>query len=254
MKNLFNIKIAIIIAIIVGIIVLVFININSTNVPIIDNTIVPVVTDNILESRSLCYYRSTKTDSSYYDVAWLKLNILDGKISGEFSHLPAETDSKTGFFTGEMGQLDQKSMSREALVLWESKAEGMENTEELLIKWGDGSATVGFGEMIANKEGIYIYKDKSNLYYIEGMDQKDCVSLEEQLYIEKYIRENIITIATDKPVLGGTWYVVSVYVNPKTSIGEVVYEDGHIQSKANFTYSYNIDTKEIKFLKFDIKK
>lgn len=55
--------------------------------------------------------------------------------------------------------------------------------------------------------------------------------------VKKYITNNIKTIATDNPVLGGSWYVVDVTVDQNSDSGEVVYEDGHIQSKAKFTYS-----------------
>lgn len=58
-----------------------------------------------------------------------------------------------------------------------------------------------------------------------------------QIIVEKYIRENIKTLAPDDPVLGGSWYVVNVEIDPAENTGEVVYEDGHIQGKATFRYS-----------------
>ncbi|HUC89143.1 MAG TPA: hypothetical protein VMR49_03905 [Candidatus Paceibacterota bacterium] len=54
--------------------------------------------------------------------------------------------------------------------------------------------------------------------------------------VEQYIRNNIKTLAPESPVLGGSWYVVNVEVNPNTKTGIVVYEDGHIQGKAFFSY------------------
>ncbi len=206
------------------------------------------------ETRSLCFYRGTKTDRGFYDRAWLKLNVTGEKVSGEFRHSPAETDSKVGKFEGTMGPLDQSSMSRSADVWWDSLAEGMEVKEELSIKWGDGSATVGFGEMTDRGDGVYVYKDASKLYWIDPMTQMDCDSLDKKLFIEQYVRDNIGEVATNKPVLGGTWYAISINVNPSTRTGEVTYEDGHIQSKANFTYTYNKVNNEIKFTKFEVVK
>ena len=55
--------------------------------------------------------------------------------------------------------------------------------------------------------------------------------------VEQYIRDNIKTLAPEKPVLGGSWYVTSVYINPSTKTGDVIYEDGHIQGEAIFTYN-----------------
>jgi hypothetical protein len=200
----------------------------------------------------MCYYRSTKTDRGFYDVAWIKLNILGEKITGEFKNLPAESDSKVGAFEGNVGPLDQKLMGRRANVWWDSTAEGMNVKEELEIIFGEGSATVGFGEMIDRGDGVYVYKNKTNLYYIDQMNQIDCEMLDEKLFTEQYIRDNIVTIATNKPVLGGTWYVITTIANPIAHTAEVVYEDGHIQSKANIIYTYNKNPQTIAITKFEV--
>ena len=204
---------------------------------------------------SLCYYRGDKTTSGFYDVAWLKLNILGDKVTGEFNNLPAEKDSKVGTFEGTILPVDPMIINRKAIVWWDSRAEGMEVTEELAIEFGDKSATVGFGEMVDSLlgDGIYLYKDKTNLYYINAMNQIDCQTLDEKLFTEKYIRDNIKTIATNKPVLGGTWYVISVVVNPIAHTGEITYEDGHIQSNANFIYTYSKNPQSVTVTNFEVK-
>lgn len=202
----------------------------------------------------MCYYRSTPTDRGFFDVSWLKLNIFENKVSGEFHNLPAESDSKIGTFEGAVGPLDQSIMGRRALVWWDSFAEGMNTKEELMIVFGDGSATVGFGEMIDRGDGVYVYKNKNNLYYIEQMGQMDCEFLEEKLFVEKYVRDNITNMATNKAVLGGTWYVIKVIVTPTNHTGEVTYEDGHIQSEAEFIYTYQKDPQSITITKFEVKE
>lgn len=58
----------------------------------------------------------------------------------------------------------------------------------------------------------------------------------ETVIVDKYIRDNIKIIATNDPVLGGQWYVVSTIIDPKQNSGSVTYEDGHIQSSASFKY------------------
>ena len=203
---------------------------------------------------NICYYRSTITDNNLYDVAWLKLNIQGEKINGEFHNVPAEKDSKIGSFEGTVGLVDQKIMARTANVWWSSKAEGMEVKEELEIQFGDGSATAGFGEMIDRGDGVYVYKDKENLNYIEQMNQYDCKYLDEKLFAEKYIKDNIKTIATNAPVLGGSWYVVSASINPAIKSGEVTYEDGHILSKAKIEYTYQNNPNSLVITKFEVIK
>lgn len=206
---------------------------------------------------SLCYYMEDKTASGFYDVAWLKINTMGSisdKVTGEFQNLPAEKDSKVGIFEGTVGPVDQKIMARNASVWWNSSAEGMSVKEELAIQFGEGSATVGFGEMIDRGDEVYIYKDKKNLTYIKSISQVDCEFLDEKLFTEKYIKDNIKTIATNNPVLGGSWYVISVMANTSTQTAEVIYEDGHIQNKANLTYKYTKKPQNITITKFEIIK
>lgn len=257
MKNIYKIKQIIIIILIIIIIGAIYLSIKSkeTIVPV-DNTIVNTEPEEI-KSISLCYYRGDKTTSRYYDVAWLKINTMgsvNDKVIGEFQNLPAEKDSKIGTFEGTVGPVNQKNMARSANVWWNSFAEGMNNKEELIIEFGDGSASAGFGEMIDKGDGVYVYEDKTNLTYGSSMGQIDCDYLNEKLFVEKYIKDNIKTIATNKPVLGGSWYVVSVYINPSTHTGEVTYEDGHIQSKASVTYTYQKDPQSVAVTKFEFIK
>jgi hypothetical protein len=216
----------------------------------------PVITEEKEEQKpiEMCYYRGDKVKSGLYDVAWIKLNILNEKVTGEFHNIPAESDSKVGSFEGTVGPLIQEIMGRRASVWWNSYAEGMNVKEELAIEFGDGSATVGFGEMVDRGDGIYIYKNKDNLFYIKSMSQVDCETLDEKLLIEKYVRDNIKTIATNKPVLGGSWYTSSVSVNGISHEGEIAYEDGHIQSKAHFIYSYDKNSQSVVITKFEIIK
>jgi hypothetical protein len=67
------------------------------------------------------------------------------------------------------------------------------------------------------------------------LDEKQTV-VDEIFLVENYIRENIVMIVPEDPVLGGTFYVVEITVNESLHNGEFVYEDGHIQGRASFTY------------------
>jgi hypothetical protein len=263
MENKYKIKQIILIALIIVIVGGVFFSIyHKKEIPLVivpdgktDTVNIPVQTEQ--KPISLCYYRGDKTASGFYDVAWLKINTmgsLNDKVTGEFQNLPAEKESKVGKFEGTVGQLDQKIMARKANVWWNSSAEGMNVKEELAIQFGDGSATVGFGEMVDRGDGVYVYKNKTNLTYIKPMSQMDCEFLDEKLFIEKYIRDNIKTITTNKPVLGGSWYVISAIVNTSAHTAEVVYEDGHIQSKATLIYTYTKNPQSVTVTKFEVVK
>ena len=71
------------------------------------------------------------------------------------------------------------------------------------------------------------------------LSQIDCEALNDKIIVEKYIRDNIKTIAPEKAVLGGSWYVTLININPSMKTGTMTYEDGHIQAKASFNYVRN---------------
>lgn len=187
----------------------------------------------------MCYQYYKDTSSGFADRAWLKISILGDKVTGEYQNLPAEKDIKVGIFNGTVGKMDPKISGRIADVWWDSLGEGMNIKEQLNIEFGEGSAVALFGEMIDRGDGVYMYKDATKLTPGFQMSQTDCEALDDKIVVEKYIRDNIKTIAPEKAVLGGSWYVTLVNINPSMKTGIVTYEDGHIQGKAIFNYVRN---------------
>lgn len=123
------------------------------------------------DSRYLCYIWNTEAGDS----ASLRMAITpDQQVSGSFAWEPAEKDSKRGEFEGVAGALDQKSMSRTADLWWRTSAEGMTATEQLFVKFGDGSAVAGFGEMKDRGDGTYVYANPSAIFYGPTLSQTDC--------------------------------------------------------------------------------
>lgn len=187
------------------------------------------------EPSSLCYYSENLTQSGLYDRSWLRLNLVDEKISGEYYNLPAEKDSKFGIFKGIHSKDDLGVMSR-ADVLWEAQAEGTIVSEQLLINFTQNEAFVGFGEMKLGENDIYVYSDPESIPYWQTIPTLSCEDLDEHILVGKYIRENIAVLVSEESVLGGSWYVVSAKVNPLENTVAVMYEDGHIQGTETFSY------------------
>jgi hypothetical protein len=207
------------------------------------------------DAQNLCYYYSQKTPRGFYDRAWIRMNITsDDKVTGEFYNYPAETDSKWGSFEGTIAPANPEIRGRRAELMWDTHAEGMEATEELWIQYNEDNATPLYGVMVDRGDGVYVYKDKSALTPGFVQNKIDCADLDELQAVEKYMRDNIASVATNKAVVGGTWQVVTVNIQPQDNKGTVVYEDGHIQSQADFTYTYDPKTKVTTVVAFDVKK
>ncbi|MEA3398983.1 MAG: hypothetical protein U9R00_00515 [Patescibacteria group bacterium] len=190
---------------------------------------------------SLCYYSTKPTESGLNDKAWVKLDINNDekeKITGEFYHIPAESNSKVGQFEGKVNKLTSETTSRKATVWWNAFAEGTYTMEELIIDFGEGSAVSLFGEKADRGDGVFVYKNKNNLSASQSMGKIDCNDLEEIQTVEKYMIENIGKVVKDEPVLGGSWYLVDILIAPAQNTGTMIFEDGHIRKEGNFKYTY----------------
>ena len=187
----------------------------------------------------LCFYKEgpNKTPQGFYDISWLKMSLSGDRVTGEFRNYPAEKDSKVGSFEGTVSRVDPYMMARTANVWWDSLAEGMRVKEQLKIVFGEGTANAMFGEMMDRGDGIFIYKDMSKLTYSIGMNDVACADLDDRIIVEKYVRDNIKTLAPEKPVLGGMWYAMNIHIAPSTKTGTMEYEDGHVRGKATFSYT-----------------
>ncbi|MCX6757693.1 MAG: hypothetical protein NTZ44_02310 [Candidatus Nomurabacteria bacterium] len=140
----------------------------------------PVVVDTqVKQPIQLCFLQKTKTTNGLYNIAWLKMNLMNEKVDGEFNYIPAEKDKKVGAFEGIVGPVNKITMSRTADVWWSSLAEGMQNKEQLRINFGEGNAYAGFGEMVDHGDGTYVYKDISKIVYGPLMTDVDCSNLSE---------------------------------------------------------------------------
>jgi hypothetical protein len=79
-----------------------------------------------------------------------------------------------------------------------------------------------------------------------GLNDKQSDS--DKIIVEQYIRDNVKTIVPEKPVLGGSWYITSVNINPSAKTGTMTYEDGHIQGNKSFSYIRNNNEVKINLM------
>lgn len=197
----------------------------------------------------LCFAKYGKANTRGYADAYTLRMLLDnenGKATGELKLLPAEKDSKVGKFEGTVSAVDRTMMARTMDLWWDTSAEGVNTKEELKIIFGEGVASVGFGEMVDRGDGVYVYKNTKDIKYSLELNDVACSDLGQKESVENYLKKNIVSLSPVKAVLGGTWYVVYVDTNLETKTGKVVYEDGHIQEKRNFYYEINSDGNIIK--------
>ncbi len=197
---------------------------------------------------SFCYYQETGLENGLKDTSWLRLeNSFQqtgiNTLRGEYHNLPAEKDSKIGSFAGEYILDETDPAFLKAMMLWQAQAEGASVLEELAIMFNPEEVKIGFGEMKDRGDGIYVYVDKNIIVFSQTLPAIPCEELNERIVVDKYVRENIATISDVEPVLGGSWYVVSVELLPNENKGSVIYEYGHIQETRDF--SYNINNKEV---------
>jgi len=210
-------------------------------------TEVPNVFNN-LDKKELCFALfSTPNENGLFDKYTLRI-ILDGdKANGELNFVPGEKDSKTGEIGGTVGPFDQTTMTRTADLWWFNYGEGISAQEQIKIILGENNASIGAGELIDRGAGVYVYKEPNNLHWGLNFPSVSCLDLAERTNVGGYLKDNISTLSPVKAVMGGTWYIFSVVIDLEKNSGTVVYEDGHVQEKRNFTYITN-EKREIQSL------
>ncbi len=120
-----------------------------------------------VKAEQLCYIWNTEAG----DRAQLSMDIRGGEVIGEFNWLPAEKDKKTGVFVGNVtGSAGERMVN----AWWEASGEGMTNQEQIIIKFGNGIAAVGFGEMKQLADGRWAYADQNNLSFAPNLSETDC--------------------------------------------------------------------------------
>lgn len=186
-----------------------------------------------------CFYSKDKNNNNQYDTQYLVFNIKDNIVFGGYENNLNGKMSSFGDFYGTAEPFDPKISGRKIDSIWSIQDGGNIREERLFIEYGEGSAVVYFGDKIENQQGVFDYVDITKIIPGKTMSQIDCELLGEMQLVENYIKLNIKNLAPDKEVLGGNWYVVETEINTSLKNGFVTYEDGHIQSKASFEYSYN---------------
>ncbi len=131
---------------------------------------------NIINDSEICYVWGTEAG----DTASLRMSVSGGSdVAGVFDYSPAEKDSKSGPFSGIIGPTDENNESAgiTADLLWTASGEGVTNTEQLSIKFAEGAANIGFGEMkLVEADGIYVYADPENISYSLMLNQTNCTN------------------------------------------------------------------------------
>lgn len=126
----------------------------------------------------LCFAKYGKiNERGFGDKYTLRMKLDGSNVTGELNLLPAEKDKKVGKFTGTVSPVDKMMMARKTDLWWDTLAEGMNTKEQLKIIFGEGTASIGFGEMTDRGDGVYVYKDAKSILYNLELSDVDCKSL-----------------------------------------------------------------------------
>jgi hypothetical protein len=139
----------------------------------------PVETPTLIpnQSRLLCFAFHQKGSNGMEDKDLLRLDLNGSSVSGELKLLPAEKDTKVGTLIGTVSDVDKKSMSRTVDAWWDTHAEGMNTKEQLSIVFGEGTASIGFGEMKDRGDGVYVYAYPEKISYSLNLTDVACEDL-----------------------------------------------------------------------------
>jgi len=122
---------------------------------------------------TMCFAYTSEGDG-IKDVYSLSLDVKGEKAEGQLNFMPREKDSKTGPFEGLVSPTGADGISRVVAAWWNASGEGVTNREQLAILLSGEMANIGFGEMIENADGDYIYANPAEVSYSLGLAKVDC--------------------------------------------------------------------------------
>lgn len=128
-----------------------------------------------VEDSILCYTLMQKSENGAIDEYNLRLNIKDSKALGTLEFLPYEKDKKIGSIEGEVIKPSIDIVASRANLWWTATSEGFTTKEELKVIFGDGTASIGLGEMVEQNDGSYKYKSIPEIVYGLVLYQVSCI-------------------------------------------------------------------------------
>lgn len=99
---------------------------------------------------------------------------------------------------------------------------------------------------------LFFYKGNSTQQAVVQEEMEQSEQQGKLMSIESYVTQNISLLSPEKEVLGGTFYVTKIEVEPEEKKGYVEYEDGHVAFAADFTYTAD-DVEGITITSFVIR-
>lgn len=122
----------------------------------------------------LCYTFMQNKEDGVFDEYKLRLSIKDSVAIGTLEFLPSEKDKKTGSIEGKVTKPSSDVEAYRADLIWNALSEGILVKEELKIIFGDGTASIGLGDMVLDEKGIYKYKSIPEIVYGLVLYQTPC--------------------------------------------------------------------------------
>ncbi len=126
----------------------------------------------------LCYTFMQNKENGVFDEYKLRLSIKDSVAVGTLEFLPSEKDKKTGSIEGKVIKPSSDMEAHRADLIWTVISEGKVVKEELKIIFGDGTASIGLGDMIEGGDGIYKYKSIPEIVYGLVLYQTPCEEIQ----------------------------------------------------------------------------
>lgn len=106
-------------------------------------------------------YSESGEDSDLSDYAFLRYTETGEQVAGSLATYPAEKDSMDGTFSGVIIPGEPARIES-----WYSyTGEGLNIVEQKFVQIGADSATIGYGEMVEEESGRYVYRYPAEINY-----------------------------------------------------------------------------------------
>ena len=134
--------------------------------------------------KEICYFKETKGEQTTDD-AFVSINYdPNGKVHGVINWIPGEKDSLVGAYAGVVEKNEDKgtmqSYPSRLNIVYAGAGEGVVSMQQEIMIVSANEVKTAVGEKFQDKDGVYQFKDTTNLIYENALPMVDCGTVQDR--------------------------------------------------------------------------
>lgn len=127
----------------------------------------------------ICYFGETNGEEGK-DSTFVSVNYDGDKVNGVINFIPGERESLVGTYMGTVERSEIPPYQNRLNVLYTAIGEGVTSKQQEVILVNEKDLMMGTGEKYQDKDGVYKYRNATNLTYDKVVPMVSCAGVAER--------------------------------------------------------------------------